>query len=476
MLGARDFTSRVSLRDIGPARGSRSAWGGTLFYCRDADAFPLHFALVLTPKGIFRALSKSLGGAGSGRTEGSRTAPRSRTAMTGALDVVIIGAGPYGLSIAAHLRARGIAFRFFGRPMDSWRSAMPADMFLKSEGFATGVYDPAGRFTLKRFCAENGLPYEATGLPVPLETFVAYGLDFQQRLVPDVEERKVVGLDRAERGFAIRLDDGETLTASRVVVATGITYFEHIPSGLAHLPPDFVSHSSDHHDVGRFNGSDVSVFGAGASALDVAASVHGAGAKVRLIARRSALRFNIPPPERWWHQYYPTSGLGGGWRNQFYERAPMLFRRLPQRLRAAIVRSELGPSGGAAVKDRAERLPALLGHSLCYAQFRDGRVHLRLLSPDGEQRTIETDHVIAGTGYRVDLRRVGFLSKELHSQLRSVQFVPILSAEFQSSVPGLYFVGLAAANTFGPSMRFLLGARYTAHRLARHLSQQIPRE
>jgi hypothetical protein len=96
---------------------------------------------------------------------------------------------------------------------------------------------------------------------------------------------------------------------------------------------------------------------------------------------------------------------------------------------------------------------------------------LRLLGSDGEERTVSTDHVIAGTGYRVDLRRLTFLSTAIRSQLRASAFVPILSAEFESSIPGLYFIGLASAQTFGPSMRFVVGARFTARRLARHFSR-----
>jgi hypothetical protein len=128
----------------------------------------------------------------------------------------------------------------------------------------------------------------------------------------------------------------------------------------------------------------------------------------------------------------------------------------------------LGPAGGAAIKDRVELCPLLLGHTLRYAEFRDRQVHLHLLSPDDEERTVSTDHVIAGTGYKVDLRRLRFLSKELRQLLKSDHSTPILSAQFQSSVPGLYFAGLATANTFGPVMRFLVGARYTARVLAKH--------
>ncbi|MBV8455069.1 MAG: NAD(P)/FAD-dependent oxidoreductase, partial [Acetobacteraceae bacterium] len=248
--------------------------------------------------------------------------------------VVIIGAGPYGLSIAAHFRARGIEFRIFGKPMDSWRRCMPAGMFLKSEGSASNLHDPGRHCTLERFCAEQGLPYKAVNLPVPLDTFTTYGLAFQQQLVPNLEERDVVALDRANQGFLLRLDNGETVIAERAVVAVGIRYFPHISAGLAHLPPGVVSHSSDHHNVSGFRGRQVSVIGGGASALDLSVALHEAGAEIHLIARRSRLKFNIPAEPSLWTKWRPRSRLGGGWRSHFYEHAPMVFRHLPLEARS----------------------------------------------------------------------------------------------------------------------------------------------
>ena len=122
--------------------------------------------------------------------------PSSKAVTTASSKVAIIGAGPYGLSIAAHLRANSIDFRIFGSPMHSWRMRMPAGMFLKSEGFASSLQDPAGRFTLERFCAERGVRYAAKNVPVSLETFTEYGLAFQHQIVPNLEEKAVVGLDR----------------------------------------------------------------------------------------------------------------------------------------------------------------------------------------------------------------------------------------------------------------------------------------
>jgi lysine/ornithine N-monooxygenase len=384
--------------------------------------------------------------------------------------VAVVGAGPYGLSIASHLRALGIEFRIFGTPMQSWRTGMPTCMFLKSAGFASNLSDPQGRFTLQRFCHANDLPYEPFDDPVPLETFTRYGLAFQRQFVPNLEGRDVIALEQSPKGFLLRLDNGKVVETSRVILAIGITHFAHVSAGLAHLPPETVSHSSDHHDVSRFRGREVSVFGAGASALELAAALFEAGSDVRLIARRSRLSFNVPEGRSSWGRWRPRSGLGYGWRNHFYERAPMLFRRLPPEVRTWIVRTALGPAGGAPVKERIERVPILLGHTLKYARFHAGRVDLRLLGPEGEELSAGADHVIAATGYRVDLRRLPFLDKKLRSQIRCLDLAPVLSPDFESSVPGLYFAGLASAHTFGPMMRFVLGARYTADRLGRHLA------
>src|SRR4029079_16067714 len=139
--------------------------------------------------------------------------------MTVSTHVAIIGAGPYGLSVAAHLRQRGVDFRIFGTPLLSWRAQMPKGMFLKSEGFASNLFDPEGAHTLKRFCADRGWSYDDHTQPVPLDTFAAYGLSFQQQLVPNVEERNVVSVRCTSEGFALRLDNGDSFTARRVVVA-----------------------------------------------------------------------------------------------------------------------------------------------------------------------------------------------------------------------------------------------------------------
>ena len=389
------------------------------------------------------------------------------------IPVTIIGAGPYGLSIAAHLRALGIRFRILGKAMESWSVLMPKGMLLKSEGFASSLRDPDG-YTLKSFCEERGLPYGDIGFPIPVETMLAYGCSFQERLVPDLEERSVTTVEPVPGGFLLRLEDGERFTTSRLIIAVGCRYFSYVPPALSHLPSKLLSHSSQLHEFSHFKGRNVTVAGAGSSALDLAALLHEAGAEVQLLARRSSIVFNSAPVTSTLYDRirYPMSHLGAGWKVRFYDSAPMLFRYLSPATRLGIIKRTLGPAGGWQMRQRVEgRVSMLLGCCVERAEVRDGRVHLSVCNQQGTYSDLVTDHVIAATGYQVDCRRFSFLSEKIRSGLRTENLAPVLSQSFESSIPGLYFVGLSAATCFGPVMRFVAGAKYTAPYLAKHLSR-----
>jgi cation diffusion facilitator CzcD-associated flavoprotein CzcO len=397
------------------------------------------------------------------------------------IDAAIVGAGPYGLSIAAHFRRSGIAFRIFGRPMDSWKEHMPKGMMLKSDGFASNIYDPGSEYTLRQFCADSGIKYGEAGVPVSLDTFTSYGLAFQDRMVPELEDKLVVTLDRAPDGFLLKLDSGETLKARRVVLAVGITHFKYMPENLAHLPEEHVTHSYQHYDLEPFQGRDVTVLGGGASAIDLAGLLHEAGAKVRLVARASSLKFHTTPngkPRSLWQQFrHPQSGLGPGMRSRFFADAPMVFHYLPERWRVKVVRTSLGPSAGWPSKEKfVGKVEQLLGYSIQRAEIHEGKVRLQLRSVDGSARELFTEHVIAGTGYKVDLTRLKFLSTEVRSGIRVVEGSPALSSCFESSVPGLYFAGVAAANSFGPVMRFAFGAGFAAERLTKAMAKSAAKD
>jgi len=397
------------------------------------------------------------------------------------LDTAIVGAGPYGLSMAAHFKNHGISFRIFGRPMDSWLAHMPKGMCLKSDGFASNIYDPNAELTLERFCAERQIEYAHTGIPVRLDTFSAYGLAFRERMVPELEERLVVSVERSSQGFLLRLEDGETISARRVVLAVGITHFEYVPENLALLPAEFLSHSYRHRELDGFKGHSVLVIGGGSSATDLAGLLHEAGADVQLVTRRLELKFHTKPtgkPRSWWQQIrHPQSGLGPGMRSRFYSDFPMLFHPLPESFRLEIVRKALGPSGGWFARDKViGKVPLSLGCTPEQAHIQNGRVHLKVRDKNGAERELQAEHVIAATGYKVNLDRLRFLSPEIRSKLKAVERTPVLSTSFESSVPGLYFVGVSAANSFGPVMRFAFGAGFAARTVTDAVRQALSRE
>jgi thioredoxin reductase len=394
-------------------------------------------------------------------------------------EIAVVGAGPYGLSIAAYLRKLGLSFRIFGPAMDTWISHMPKGMCLKSDGFASDLYDPDGTLTLKKYCAERGIPYADMGLPVRLETFTEYGLAFRDRLVPELENKQVVGIKRTQDGFSVTLDTGETFSSRRVVLAVGVTHFEYLPENLTHLPKQFLSHSARHREVATFKGRNVVVIGGGASALDLAGLLQEAGANVQLVARKRNLKFHSKPgkPRSWWKKLrHPDSGLGPGLRSRFFANAPWAFRFLPESLRIDVVKRTLGPSGGYFIHDMVVgKVPLHLGYTIERAETQGVTVHLHLRAQDGSMKELVTEHVIAATGYKVDLKRLNFLSNELRSDIHTTGGAPVLSRNFESSVPGLYFAGLAAANNFGPVMRFAFGAGFAAQRISAALAKAVAR-
>jgi FAD-dependent urate hydroxylase len=395
--------------------------------------------------------------------------------MNATTDVAIVGAGPYGLSVAAHLRSAGTAFREFGLPMNLWRTKMPAGMFLKSQGFASNLSDPAGTHTLEAFCRATGRPYKYYGLPVSLDTFVAYGQWFQAELVPDLEETLVTKLTQAGGQFQLTLSDGTSVQARRVVVAAGVEHFAYVPEPLDTLPASACTHASAHTDLSAFAGQRVMVVGAGQSALESAALLHEGGATVQVVARRERLAWNGQPlaPDRPPLQRLrePEAGLGSGWGSWFYSNHPSLYRHLPERTRIYRARTALGPAGAYWLRARVEgQFPVLTGHTPIKAEAGPTGVSVTFTTAAGAPVELTADHVIAATGYRSQLQKLSFLDGQLQSRVATVGGTPSVGGDYQSAVPGLYVIGPAVAPSLGPVMRFVFGSAHAAHAVARSIT------
>jgi hypothetical protein len=379
--------------------------------------------------------------------------------------VAVIGAGPYGLAAAAHLRAARIETAVFGRTMDFWKNHMPAGMRLRSSWEASHISDPANELTLDRYHVERG---HAPRGPVSLERFVEYGLWYKRQAVPDIDERMIIRIDPQGGGFRLLLDDGQTLQTQRVVVACGIGLFAHRPGVFAGLPPELASHSGDHANLQRFDGKTVLVIGAGQSAIESAALLSENGALVEVVMRRIQ-------GIRWLHRreilrhpanplstvLFPPTDVGPPVLNQIVAR-PHWFRGIPSdRWQDKIAYRCIRPAASSWLKPRVCNVLITAGRNVASAGVRGGCVSIRL--DDGSTRTV--DHVLLATGYRVDVSRYPFLA-HLTQSIRTIGGYPELSTGFESSIPGLHFLGAPAAKSFGPVMRFVSGTGYSASALA----------
>lgn len=379
--------------------------------------------------------------------------------------VAVIGAGPYGISVAAHLRNRGIPTVVFGKPMAFW-AHMPDGMFLKSIWSASSIADPHGLYTLDRYVAATGYPHKD---PVPLPDFVEYGQWVQRNTVPDVDPTFVQSVTRDGERFRLDLEDGRSITAGSVIVATGIQSFAYLPTFAHDLPPSLASHTQEHKEFSKFAGKRVAVLGRGQSAVQTAAFLHEAGAEPEVIAHGPIIWIQRTLYEKGGfarHIFYPPSDVGPPGLNWIIH-FPSIYYTLPENLRAKIDQRATRPAGAKWLRNRVEGLVKVsTGVEVAKARPRGDELELTLT--DGTTRMV--DHIIAGTGYQPDIERLTFIDPVMREQVRRVGTMPLLDTAFQSSVPGLFFVGAIAAYNFGPLTRFVTGTGVAARHITRRLA------
>jgi len=390
-----------------------------------------------------------------------------------ACDVVILGAGPYGLAAGAHLRnIQGLDVRVFGEPMEFWKAHMPEGMLLRSPWAASHISDPGTALTMDAFGNELGIRIPT---PIPLDRFVEYGLWFQRQAVPEIDRRRIFRIERDSPGFRVTLNDGEQLQSRRVVIAGGIASFARRPQPFEGLPSELATHVSDQRDIRRFVGKRVAIIGAGQSALESAALIHEAGGEVEVIVRAPNVHWlgwrarlqKLGPIAK---LLYSPFDIGPAGVSRIVA-VPDSVKYFPRSVQDAFRRRALRPAGARWLAHRFTSIPISTGRFVESAVPAGGRLRLRL--NDGSSR--EVDHALLGTGYRVDVTRYPFLAPELSAGLAQVNGFPKLTAGFESSVPNLHFLGAPASWNFGPLMFFVCGTDYAARRLARHIAAHASR-
>ena len=381
---------------------------------------------------------------------------------------VVIGAGPYGLSVAAHLKARGIPTQVFGKPMEFW-DKMPPRMYLKSSWSGLSLFEPSGEYSLSRYSESVGVVQQQ---PVPLRHFLNYGHWFQKQVVPDVDETYVEHLAQNGSGFSLELADGRMVKARKVVLAVGVAAFAHIPEFARDLPPTLASHSQDHSDFSSFKGKNTVVVGNGQSALESAALLHEAGASVELLSRGPVRwigrkLYALPGPLK--RIFYPPSDVGPPGVNWLVA-SPLLYSHFPTQMRVSLDDRAVRPSGAPWLRGRVEGHVALTENtSVVSAKVQGEQVQLTL--SDGTKRTV--DHIVLGTGYQADVDALTFIDVTLRQRIRTRHGYPLLNEWFESSVPELHFTGGSAWYNFGPLCRFVVGAKVPAQQIAKHAAQAL---
>lgn len=382
-------------------------------------------------------------------------------------EYIVIGAGPYGLAAASHLRSAGIAVRVFGKPMDFWRTQMPKGMLLRSPWGGSNISDAKKAWTLDSFETARG---STMNRRLPVEDFVAYGEWFQQQALPGIDQRNVSLVERANDGYTVTLDDGETFRSARVVVATGIGYFSQRPTPFEALPLELASHTSDrsNHDLNRFAGKSVIVIGGGQSAMESAALLSEAGAEVEVLMRQPKIRWlHVRPLIDWLMECrlnpFKAPGKIGPIGINWLIEHPALFTTMSQSYQNNLAYRAIRPAASSWLYPRTRTVRITEGRHAVRAEERQGKAYLRL--DDGAERS--ANHILLGTGYKVSIDQYGFLAPQL-KEVDTVRGYPVLNRGFESSCPGLFFVGTTASYSFGPFLRFVAGTQFAATTLTRY--------
>jgi thioredoxin reductase len=388
-------------------------------------------------------------------------------------DVLVIGAGPFGLSISAHLSHRGVEHTIVGRPMDTWRNHMPLGLFLKSEPYGSPISAATPGYDIAEYSRLHGFDYVDRIGPLSLERFLGYADWFTDQLVPKVRDVTVTSVTPVGDGFKVEFAEDSPVLTRQVIVATGLLPYTYIPGELSGLPSELLTHSSEHARLDQFRGRRVAVIGGGQSSLQTGALLHEAGADVQVIMRGERIT--------WEEQVAPEIGLIDrirrppaklceGWGCAVYD-SPDAYRMLPKSFRVRKALTALGPRGAWWLRDRVEGVVDVLsGHKVKSAAPHGSGVRLHLDGP--RQSTVDADHVIAGTGFHIDLARLSFLPEEIQASLVTHVNCPVVNRAGESSVRGLYFAGAPTHLSLGPGVRFISGTYQTSAQLARSVARR----
>lgn len=362
------------------------------------------------------------------------------------IDVLIIGAGPYALSIGAHTKESGLDYLIVGLPMDFWENKMPSEMFIRTQLEYSNLSDPKNRYSLKQYQKEKDLEL---GFPLKRTTFVDYGKWFADKAGLEIEKDFVEKLTKNGNVFTATTETGRIILARNVVVAVGLTNSHYIPKELENFSSMFVSHTASHTEYTCFKDKSVIVVGGGQSAWEAAALLHLASANVILCYRRPS---RVMAPEGMNQVQHEIA-------SKFYYYPVEEKEKYRKMLEIPTVSNFLVPL----VEGKVTQKSSI---SLEKVEVTNQQ-KLVVYFSSGE--TITADHIIVATGYRYHPKKITFLSSFHSKLLLEENGCPQVDESFQSSINGLYFAGPATSYSHGPAFRFIAGVAYTALNIVRSL-------
>jgi cation diffusion facilitator CzcD-associated flavoprotein CzcO len=380
------------------------------------------------------------------------TAPSQRTQET---ELLIIGAGPFGLSLAAYARQHGIDYTIVGRPMEFWRTNMPEGMYLRSA--CDWHLDPGDISTIERFLEQRGQT-PADVEPLSLQFYLEYTQWFQEQqqiaALPVYVERLDSMAGDSYRYHAT-LEDGRAIRARHVAIAIGFKYFTHLPADVvALLPAGRFSHTCDLVAFEALRGKRCLILGGRQSAFEWAALLHEAGAVAVHLSHRHPSPAFTPSDWSWVNPIVDSIAQNPGW-----------FRGLPADEQAAVVR-RLWAEGRLKIEPwlaaRLQQPSVALWPStrLVACDVQPGGA---LVAQFDSGERLVVDHVVLATGYKVEIGQVPFLARgNLAEMLATRNGFPVLDERFQTNLPGLFITSIAANQDFGPFFGFTIATRTSA--------------
>lgn len=372
------------------------------------------------------------------------------------VQLLVIGAGPYALSVAALAREHGISSAVLGRPMGFWRENMPAGMFLRSG--PDWHLDGAAVHTLEAYLEEQRIRPDQVD-PIPVGVFLDYAGWFQRAKGIEVREELVATLAKTGGQFEATLHGGGRIRADAVVAAPGIGHYASVPGWAASLPPGLAAHTCDLVRFDDLAGARVLIIGGRQSAYEWAALIreHDA-ARIDIVHRHDVPRFERVSWGFIDAHVEQTVAVPGYWRNLPATEQDAVARRFWEVGRLTL-EYWLTPR---LARDRIHRWP---GTEVTQVTPRgDGMV--RVLLSNGTGLTV--DRVVFATGYRADLTKVPYLAGVLPHVNMSDGF-PVLGEAFQTSLDRLYVTGFSATRDFGPFFGFVKGSPAAATLIVRDL-------